>query len=87
MFKKVAKWCAMFALSYLDVVAVWAIKTGTDKTKDSAKAKRVLEAVKQISADANAIATVMEDGKITPEEETAIKVRAKALAEELKDLL
>lgn len=87
MFKKIAKWCAKFALGYLDKVAVWCLKAATEKTKDSDRAMAVLAVVKQISADANTIATAMEDGKITDEEAKAVEIRAKALAEELKELL
>lgn len=87
MFKKIAAWCAKFALGYLPDVAVGALKLGTEKTKGSAKAASVLEAVEKIAADANAIAAVMKDGKISAEEETAVRLRAAALAEDLKALL
>lgn len=87
MFKKIAKWCAKFALGYLDKVAVWALKMGTEKTKDSDRAQAVLAVVKQLSADANAIAKAMEDGTITDEEAKAVEIRVKALAEDLKELL
>lgn len=87
MFKTIAKWCAKFALGYLDKVAVWALRLGTDKVADSDRAKMVLAVVKQISADANAIAKAMEDGTITDEEAKAVEIRVKALAEDLKGLL
>lgn len=87
MFKSIAKVCAKFALGYLPTVALWCLKQGTDKTKDSAKAKRVLEVIKQVSSDANMVATAMEDGKITDAESKAVEIRVKALAEDLKALL
>lgn len=87
MLKAVAKFCAKFALGYLDKVAVWALGIGAAKVSSDAKAMRVLMIVKQISADANAIAKAIEDGKIDDAEALAIQVRVKALAEELKALL
>lgn len=87
MVKKLAKWCAKFALGYLPDVVAWAVKYGTDKMADSEKAKRVLDAVEKISADANALALAMKDGEISPLEESKIRLRVEALAEELKALL
>jgi hypothetical protein len=87
MFKTIAKWCAKIALNYLDTVAVWALRYGADKTKDNAKALRVIATLEAISEDAALIAKSMKDGAISAEEEAVVKTRVKALAEEVKALL
>jgi hypothetical protein len=87
MFKTIAKWCAKIALNYLDTVAVWALRYGADKTKDNLKAQRIIVALEGVSEDATLIAKSMKDGVISAEEETIVKTRVKALAEELKALL
>lgn len=87
MFKKIAKWCAQFALGYLPDVAVWTLKYGAGRAEDSEKAKAVLAAVEKIAADATAIAAVLKDCKVDDNEEEAIRIRAAALAEDIKALL
>jgi hypothetical protein len=87
MLKKLAKYCAKFALGYLPEVFCYIMKMATDKTKDSDRAKAILRVVKQISTEALIISEVMEDGNITETEEAQIKMRAEVLAEEINALL
>lgn len=81
--KALAKWL----LGYLPTAAVWAVKYGTDKTKDSVKAAFVLETVKNIATDAALISRIMEDGKVEDSEVLAVEARATDLAESIKGLL
>ena len=81
--KALAKWL----LGYLPAAAVWAVKYGTDKTKDSTKAAVVLQTVKNIATDAALIARIMEDGKVEDSEVLAVEIRAKDIADDIKGLL
>jgi hypothetical protein len=87
MMKMIVKMAAKWLLGFLPNAAVWAVKYGTDKTKDRAKAAFVLSVVKNIATDAAMIARIMEDGKVEDVEVLAVESRAEALAEELQGLL
>lgn len=87
MLKSLAKIVAKWVIGYLPDIAVWAIEQANNKTKDSEKAKSVLAVIKQVSNDANMLASAMEDGNISDNEKQAIKTRANALVEDIKELL
>lgn len=87
MLKQLAKLCAKVALDYLPDVAVWVVEQATDKTAESEKAQRVLEAVEQVAKDAANLAEIMKDGKVTDVEKEQVRMRASVLAEDIEALL
>lgn len=86
MFKTVAKWCAKIALEYLPDVTVWAVEQATAKTADSEDARHIIEVVQIVADDAANLAKVMSDGKVTEDEKAAVRLRASALADDIKAL-
>lgn len=85
--KTILKWLAKALIQYLPDVAVWAVKLATDKTSESETAQRVLDVVEQVSKDANALATIMQDGKVTDVEIEQIRMRVSVLVEDIEGLL
>jgi hypothetical protein len=87
MLKKIAKYCAKFALGYLPEVALYIVKLATAKTADSERAQRVLAVVQQVARDATLVADTMTDGAVSDVEADQIKMRVAVLAEEIGELL
>lgn len=85
--KTVLKWLAKVLIQYLPDVAVWAVKLASDKTSESETAQRVLDVVEQVSKDANALATIMKDGKVTDVEVEQVRMRVTVLVDDLEALL
>jgi hypothetical protein len=78
--KHAAKW----VLGYLPDVAVWAIKQGAGKAKDSERAAYVLFVVKRIATVSVMVARIMEDGEVTEQEEAEVRKEAMDLVDQIE---
>lgn len=78
--KSATKWL----LGCLPDIALWAIKQGAGKAKDSEKTAYVLFVVKRIATVAVMVARIMEDGQVTGQEEGEVRKEAMDLAEQIE---
>lgn len=78
--KSAAKWL----LGYLPDIAVWAIKQGAGKAKDDEKTAYILFVVKRIATVSVMVARIMEDGKVTEQEEAEVRTEAMDLAGQIE---
>lgn len=78
--KNAAKW----VIGYLPDIAVWAIKQGAGKAKDNEKTAYVLFVVKRIATVAALVARIMEDGKVTEQEEAEVRKEAMDLVDQIE---
>jgi hypothetical protein len=85
--KTIAKAMAKWVIGYLPDVSVWAIKQGAGKAKDSEKTAYLLFVVKRIATVAALVARIMEDGKVTEQEEAEVRKEAMDLVDQIKTAL
>ena len=84
MITSIAKIAAKWLLGYLPDVAVWAIKQGAGKAKDSERTAYVLFVVKRIATVSVMVARIMEDGQVTEQEEGEVRTEAMDLAGQIE---